>query len=150
MHKKKLLPTAIAAIFVLADFTAALALPVAPSAPSKATVSTSDIQLARGGRGFGGGGFRGGGFHGGMARGGYHGGRGYVAHRGYGFRGGGMYAGRGRYGYGRYGYGRGYGWGAAAAATGLGVAAATAPYWGGGYTCGPYQYYQPGYGCVNQ
>jgi hypothetical protein len=163
MHRKKLLPTAIAAMFVLADFTAALALPAAPSATTKATVSTSDVQLVRGGRGFGGGrgigggGFRGAGFHGG-ARG--YGGRGMVAHRGYGFRGGGMYAGRyggryagGRYGYGRYGYGRGYGWGAAAA--GLGVAAAaTSPYWYGGYNsgynCGPYQYYQPGYGCVNQ
>jgi hypothetical protein len=143
MHRTRLLPTTVAIIFLVADFTAAMALPVAPNATAKATgfSSSSDTQLVRGGRG---GGFRGGGVHAGGARGGFHGGRGMVAHRGYGVRGGGMYAGRG------YGRGRGYGWGAAAAATGLGVAAATAPYWGSGYNCGPYQHYQSGYGCVNQ
>lgn len=140
MLRTRLLPIAVTLGFGLADFSSAMALPVAPDAATKAAASSSQVQLARFARG--------GGYRGGV-------GRGYgVAHRGYGFRGGGMYAGRygGRYGYGRYG--RGYGWGAAAAATGVGVAAATSPYWYGGYnsgyTCGPYQYYYPGYGCVNR
>jgi hypothetical protein len=150
--------------FALAEASSsAMAFPAAPDAASKTAVfsfDSSPIQTVRFGGGRGGGGFRGGGGRGGMHAGrGFHGGRGSVAHRGYGFRGGGMryggryggggrYAGRwgGRYGYGRYGYGRG------AAAVGLGAAAVTAPYWnsGYGYNCGPYQYYQPGYGCVNQ
>lgn len=133
MLRTRLLPTAIAFGFALADFSSAIALPTAPDAATKVAASSSQVQLVR---------FAG--------RGGYRGG--FVAHRGYGFRGGGMYAGRwgGRYGYGRYGYRR-YGWGAAAA--GLGVAAATSPYWYGGYrnyNCGPYQYYDPNYGCVNR
>jgi hypothetical protein len=144
MLRTRLMPIAIALGFVLADFSSAMALPVAPDAATKAAASLSKVQLARFVR-------YGGGFHGGFARG--YGGRGYAAHRGYGLHG--RYA--GRYGYGRYGWGRGYGWGAAAAATGVGVAAATSPYWYGGYgynngynSCGPYQYYYPGYGCVNR
>lgn len=145
----RLLPIAIiTCTFALAEASSsAMAFPVAPDAASKTAASSfnsSQVQTVRFGGGRGGG-FRGGGMHAGR---GFHGGRGSVAHRGYGMRGGGRYAGRwgGRYGYGRYGYGRG------AAAVGLGAAAVTAPYWnsGYGYNCGPYQYYQPGYGCVNR
>ncbi|HTJ02592.1 MAG TPA: hypothetical protein VL492_07350 [Methylovirgula sp.] len=130
MQRTRLLPTTVAVVFVLADVTAVVALPIVPSAGIKTTASSSDTILVRRG-------VRSGELHGG----------GYVARPGYGR--GDMYAGR----YGGWNGRYGYGWGAAAAATGVGVAVAAAPHvWYGEdslsaiHNCGPYSY--PGNICV--
>jgi hypothetical protein len=128
MQRTRLLPMTVAVVFVLADFTAAVALPIAPSAGIKTTASSTNTILVREGRS---GEFRGGS---------------YVARRGYGR--GDMYAGR-------YDYGRDYGGGATAIATGVDNAVATTiPDWYGEenwpafHNCGPYSY--PGNICVPQ
>jgi hypothetical protein len=77
---KTILSMAIVCAFGSADFGSAVAMPLASNVPAAAASHSSDIQLARGGRG--GGGFRGGGggFRGGGAfRGGGFAGRGGVA-----------------------------------------------------------------------
>jgi len=115
LKMKLLLPIAFACTLGFADFSSAIAMPILLDS-ANITAPSSDIQLARGGRGFRGGGHRG------------FGARGSVSHRGYGMRGSGMRYGRnsvGRPGAGRYRVGGRYYGGIWYGARGR--------YWGGRY-----------------